>query len=297
MGITSILLIFIGSIGNPLTFYILTRPKFLKETIFRYFIVAEIIDMINLILLLIWFLSSAFKFIEGVLACKLLQYIAYVLFSLYPWISTLNSVDRLLAINFRSQFKFRKELKFQALAVGCIVFAALLANIPYLIYIDLDNNSNCVLQDDLVAFYIYLGYIIGSDVIPFFIRILCTVFTVMFLIRSKRKVYRLKPSYKRETTLLKSVLTMDIWFLICYTPVIVIDLIQHKYSIRSATEPFWLLLHDTLAMLPMVQASCNFFIFLLCNKLFKKQFYSLMKCCKKPVASNNYVANYKKKNK
>jgi hypothetical protein len=39
----------IGIVGNSLIFYILTKKKFLKESIFRYFIVSEIISCIALI--------------------------------------------------------------------------------------------------------------------------------------------------------------------------------------------------------------------------------------------------------
>ena len=105
IAIVPLVLITIGIFGNSIVFYILTRPKLIKETVYRYFIVTEVVDALNLTLVLIWFIAEVFKIITGILTYKILQSVAYLLFDLYPWISTLNSIDRLLSIKYRSKFE------------------------------------------------------------------------------------------------------------------------------------------------------------------------------------------------
>jgi hypothetical protein len=273
IAIVPLVLITIGIFGNSIVFYILTRPKLIKETVYRYFIVTEIVDALNLTLVLIWFIAEVFKIITGVLACKILQSFAYLLFDLYPWISTLNSIDRLLSIKYRSKFELRKQLKFQALAVGSICVVLVFTNIPIPIYFSLNNETICLIIDKDAGFQIYLGKILTSQVLPFFIKISSTITAVEVLLKAKRQV--LSNNFRREIQFLKNVIIMDVWFLICYMPIFVVNLLRYKYSINY--YEYWNMLHSGLGMLPMLQSSCNIFVFLFCNKRFRDEFVKLCK--------------------
>ena len=98
-----IVLSVIGIFGDSMVFYIMTRPKFLKESIFRYFIVSEIFSSFQLVLS--WFytlrhipLLSSFFF--NTYLCKIFIYFLFTCYQCYPWISVLNSIDQLLSLKY-----------------------------------------------------------------------------------------------------------------------------------------------------------------------------------------------------
>ena len=107
--------ILIGLFGNPIVFYILT--KFIKQSIFRYFLVTEVIDSINLVVFCLSVIASNNDLKRKAITCKIFQYLEYVLYSYYPWISTVNSIDRSCAIKYKNIFKFRKKISFQIFAI------------------------------------------------------------------------------------------------------------------------------------------------------------------------------------
>jgi hypothetical protein len=131
-------------IFDSIVFYILTRPKLIKETVYRYFIVTEVVDALNLTLVLIWFIAEVFKIITGILTYKILQSVAYLLFDLYPWISTLNSIDRLLSIKYRSKFELREQFKFQQ-SVRFVLFLFSRTYQPISINFSLNNETVCLI--------------------------------------------------------------------------------------------------------------------------------------------------------
>jgi hypothetical protein len=119
---TAITISIIGLVGNTLVFYILTRPKFLKQSIFRYFLVTT--GNNSFVLLTMWFycMPDLFLMNSNSLSCKLTQYFGYLFYQFCPWIIVLNSFDRYLSVHFPTKFEFRTKLKYQVLALSIIFF-------------------------------------------------------------------------------------------------------------------------------------------------------------------------------
>jgi hypothetical protein len=106
---------------------------------FRYFLIIEVVDAIGLFgVLLIGLLTWTGKSATA-LFCKISQYSMYVLYSFYPCINSLISVDRLIHIKYSLEFQFSKKFKFQALAVASIFIIELLRNTPFFIYTEFVN--------------------------------------------------------------------------------------------------------------------------------------------------------------
>ena len=271
----------IGFLFNPLVFYILTRPKFLKESMFRYFITTEIVDSIMLLFWLVGVVKSFFSFLTfpEKVTCKLTQYISGAMLLWYQLLSTLISIDRLMAIKHENNFQFRNTLKFQMMSIILLLIVSASSTVPFYVLSDLNNSSHCVIDDNEAAFSIYLSGTICFNAIPFLIRLASTLLIVNYLVQTKRRTNQAQINYNREYSFLKSVLTMDIWFFFCYMPAVVFNLIVHLYSINLNTNPLWLLVHDVFILLPIMQASGNFFVFLFCNKLFRAEFKSIIKSC------------------
>jgi hypothetical protein len=275
----------IGFLFNPIVLYILSRPKFIKESMFRYFIATEINDTFMLIF---WFMMLIKSFLlnvswpEGV-TCKLTQYITGTFLFWYQLLSTLISVDRLMAIKYKNNFQFRNTLKFQSLSVISLLSVSALCNVPFYLYTDLNNSSQCVFEDPKVAISIYLSGTICFNAFPFMIRLVSTIIIVNYLIQQKKRMNQAQIDYKREFSFLKNVLTMDIWFFFCYMPAVIFNLILHIYSININVNLILLIVHDLFVVLIIIQASCNFFVFSFCNKLFREEFRLIFKCCSRRI--------------
>jgi len=282
----------IDLVGNPIVFYVLTRPNFLKVPMFRYFLITEVVDSIGLfgvllIGLLTWTGTSA-----TALFCKISQYSMYVLYSFYPCISSLISVDRLIHIKYTLAFEFRKKFKFQALAVASIFIFALITNTPFFIYTEYVNQTNqtnnkmCNIVDHKVGYTLYLVNIIVLHGFPFMINLVCIFLSLRHMIKTRNKILpaqEVDQNYNREVQFIKSVLIMDAWYVVCYVPLYFLFFFEHKNAIDGIKYDYWTLLSNFISVLTRVQSGCNIFVFLVSNKLFREQLFSVRLFCNKTV--------------
>ena len=146
----------IGLIGISISIYILTRDKFMKVLMFRYFLLCEIMNLIFFVYIWSWYIPILFKWNIASLYCKLWEYTGYTLYSMYQWINSLNSVDRLLSFKYSLNYDFRKKFKYQALAVAITFLFSLIINTPYYVYFDIKNSTICGFQDTEAEFYVHL---------------------------------------------------------------------------------------------------------------------------------------------
>ena len=292
--ISPIVLTIIGIIGNSFVIYILTRPKLLKESMFRYFLITEVINMISLIDMYIWYIPYFLGWdMPPQIFCKLVEYISYIIYSMYPWLNALNSVDRLLAFKYSTRFLLRKKFKFQALAASSMLFISFITNSPFFIFFESSNVSTCVIPNHFTSLYVYSVFLTIVDIIPFSIMIISTSSILQHLISNKRRLQRSNNSvnFKREAQFAKSIFVMDVWQLVCVVPFSIVNLIQASLEINGKHYDYWLLLHDSLYFLLIIQTSCNFFVFIFCNNLFRKEFCSLFSCCQKKTRTKTVVNN------
>ena len=138
----------------------------------------------------------------------------------------------------------------------------MIINIPHVLVDDTSNLIMCSISDIEKGFYIYLSNLIISSLLPSSIMIFCTCFTVHYLVTKKRRTNQTIPNYNREIQFVKSVLTMDLWFFICYTPFCIITFLHYTrvYEIVN-NEDLWKLLFDSCVILSSIETSFNFFIY------------------------------------
>ena len=284
--VSSAVLTTIGLIGNFIVIYILTWKNFLKEPFFRYFLVQEVLNIISLIIMWIWYLPLYLKWNTSSIFCKSIEYAGYVIYSIYPWISVINSVDRLLAFKYPTDFLFRKKFKYQASAVSFIFIISILSNVPTYLYFEKRNSTICGISSNFTKLYIYSAYIIFVDIIPLILMMMSTVIIVRVLIRSKKRLNVSESRTRelnREKLFFKSVLIMDMWLFICFAPFHILDLVEAKLRIDTpnflAKYFYWNLLHNIGFLFIIIQTSCSLFVLLMCNKLFKAKFFELFCCC------------------
>ena len=274
----------VAIVGNSIVFYILTRPKFLKESIFRYFLCSETVASLKLALLWIYNSPIILNWKAPTLFCNLITYVLYTLYDLYPWISAINSIDRVFTLKYPSRFQFIKKFKYQALAVIVILLILMLINVPHYLFDGLSNTkfSLCAINDRNIGFYVYLSSLVASVLIPFFIMVFSTFFILHHLVTQKQRVHDNIIDYRREKDFIKSVLSMDLWFLICYSPICIISLSQYTYLFDIYNNAdIWRFLFHLFVFLATIETSLNFFLYYFCNKIFKEYFLSMITCrCK-----------------
>ena len=266
----------IGVTGNSLVFYILTRPKFLKESIFRLFIISEIAATVLLISSMVYGVLTFLKLDVPPTFCKIFLFLTYIFYGFYPWVSVLNSLDRLLTLKYPKNFKFLKTFKTQVLTAISIFCMFMIFNIPRIVYGARTNRTLCAINDDQAGFYVNLINLVISDIIPFFIMICSTFLIFHYLITQKKKLQENVSNFRREKQFIKSVLAMDLWFLICYSPFCIMQLL--RFTVQFDNSARFNLLNDITVILATIEVSCNFFVYLLCNRLFRCYFLSIIGC-------------------
>jgi hypothetical protein len=279
--IASLIFTIIAIIGNSLVLIILSKPKLRKESLFRYFIVTTIVDSINILLIWPFNFPDAFQINSSEISCKLFNYLPRVFYQFSPWINVLSSIDRLLAVKYAHRFKFRNELKYQLLAILLIFVTILLVDFPNYYYPEISlNQTSCIFPNWTIWLFIDLYAAMMAVILPFSIMIITSVLTVRQLIKSKLKIN--KTNFENEKQLIKVSFGINFLFLIsniAYVNLLIVcDAIQ-KVCISDESTKF---AYAVLFQISNIYLSCNFFIYLSFNKIFRS-YATRITCCKNSI--------------
>ena len=273
-----IVLTVIGIIGNSFAIYILTRPKFIKLPIFRYFFATEVVASMSLVSMWTWNAVVWLNWNVTDYFCKFFEYLLHTGYDLYPWINVVNSLDRLMSVKFPNKYLFRNKLKYQLLAIAAILIASILVNIPSFLHYETSNVSVCGIADDFIGIQIFSANLIISNIAPLLIMILTSSLTTYYLIKEKKKIRQEsnRKSFIRELKFFKCVVSVDLWFFICYLPWSILNLLKYVFRSQNKVYDFWRVLQAFCVILVMVQTTCNFFVYYIFNKSFKNYFYTII---------------------
>ena len=275
IAVPSSLLTLVGIIGNTTVLYIITKKEFIKEAMFRYYIVIQVVDYLGLILLWLWYTPIIIGLDVPDLFCMITEYIFYIMYSFYSWVNLLTSTDRLFSVVYPHDFLIRKTFKFQALAVATLFVFSAIINVPNFLYSVKSNLTVCGILDRNTEMAVYSANLIASDVLPYLIMIINNSIIAYNILVRKRRLMGFRIELKKEIQFVKTVFAMDLWFLICYLPFSLFDLIESIFSLEN--ETYWKFVHYITVLLILIQISCNIFVYLLFNKLFRKRFISIFK--------------------
>ncbi len=277
---TAITMSVIGLVGNTLVFYILTRPKFLKQSIFRYFLVSTGNNSFVLLTMWLYCMPDLFLMNSNSLSCKLTQYFGYLFYQFCPWIIVLNSFDRYLSVHFPTKFEFRTKLKYQVLALSIIFSLLSLIDLVFFFYYDLQISSNditlrtCSTSGVFIAFCIDLANLLISTIIPFILMLFFSISTGFYLMDRKSRLHQNK-TLKKEKQFLKIMCAMDVFFLLCNLPFCIQMLVFDSLAINDIKYSYSTFIFDVTNLLIYIQCSCTFFIYLTCNVVFREYFISM----------------------
>ncbi|CAF2371933.1 unnamed protein product [Rotaria sp. Silwood2] len=134
-----ILFIFIGTVGNLLSVYVVLRSKLRRHSTFIYLAFLSIVDLIVLYTFCLNFIFHAWFNIDlqqvSLIACKIFSFSIYFFPQTSAWILTAVSIDRVFALT-RGIRKTRK-IRLTYFMLGIIFLILFLLNVQFLFY---DNS-------------------------------------------------------------------------------------------------------------------------------------------------------------
>ena len=105
-------------------------------------------------------------------------------------------------------------------------------------------------------------------IIPFIVLVVCTIITYLILVKSKTKFYKSGNSRNKELDLLKTLIGMDCFFFMCYSPVCILLITIHLMPLTV-----FLIALNLSSFILDCHATLSIFMHLISNKIFRKRFF------------------------
>ena len=281
---SAVFVTFFGLIGNSIVLYILSNKMFRDVPMFRYFIITTIFQMLQLIF--VWMPelpiidSNLTFYTTSSLNCKFLSYLTFAINEFTIWISVFNSIDRYVSIKYPNQFSFRKNFKFQIVILAVVFLLSLTLYSPYYYFYDVvfnsgnDNSTDlfafCMVADPKASLWLDMLNLIFCALLPFLVMIISSS-----LIGYHLKFYR--ENLKKDIRLFKILISMDIFFLICYLPFCVTVLIGDLVTFDDLNSYLIVYIFFNISyFLIYFYGSFSFIVHFISNQQFRKIFKSMI---------------------
>ena len=277
--ISSIVLTVVGFIGNSITIMIVARPEMRNISMFRYLLASMVNDC--LVLMTMWLFNFPEIFINDSISCKWNTYLEYLNFNYSGWIVVVSLADRFITVKYPNKFLFRNQFKFQALVLLLIFFILVMLNIPFYAFYDYYSSSNktiCRTNERETEFYVQLSSALIGVIMPFFLMIIFSFLIGRCLLKKSRNIQNRK-DFKKEIRLIKLMLSISAFFLICNLPFFIQQLTHDWFFFTYVSEPFvsddtFNFIFNITNQLTFVYNSFGFFVCLFSNNVFRNYFFS-----------------------
>ena len=286
--VCSIYLISFGLISNIISFIIYKRKVFSKQSIGTYLSWLSVSNLIA-ILTILQNLFVKFEWTKTLIYCKFYVYLHYINIQYCSWILVINSFDHLLSVTmaFKYKIKLLQEKCYQITILLFVLLILFLINIPLLLNSFYDAAT---FECDLYEKYNYLIAILDMLVctlIPFVLMTISTTIIIIRLFQWKNDTHSIRTQNEsrrnvRKTQFARTVIGINLLFLICNLPIsIILIIINYKNLNDSNLKPSideqllaakLELSYKVFHMLMYSHNASPLIIYLICNKLFRKEF-------------------------
>jgi len=204
--------------------------------------------------------------------CKIYQFYNYGFDAISPWCLVYISAEKFISIAYHSKRFLFKKKKNQIIFL-IILFAfnfVLHINIPFSFdIVTFKNISICDFVDDesqvIVSFMDFVNFVL----VPFILMILFSSLLIVSIFKSRRRTnnpLRENKRFNKDVKFAISLLLMNFLFIILNMPFDVVDLFSFFKNNDS---------HSSLAYFFNLSSAVNFYVVLLTNSLFRKEFFHL----------------------
>lgn len=285
-----VLLAIIGLVGNTLTLCVFLSKPLRKNSYSFYFRMSSIIDSIVLAhSFRHWFRVVLNLDIDlfGELFCKFGEYQPFVAASTSNWLRVLILVDRFVRIVYPNQFKAISRRSFQITAVLLIVLSSLFIHVKLPLNYHLKteaNSTTCFIAPEVSGFNYFLALINSSSSTLISCVLNAKLFSFIYLSRRKlkNKLYKPHSSIVKDRKFAVSTIALNTVSFVC----------QLTFCISNSLAVFVFSLdrHQIEAVFTVslsisyVNYGSVFFVSMIMNSIFYREFLSLLRPFKMPIA-------------
>ena len=283
LGITlTVVLSLTGIVTNAINLIIFNNKDFKTHSIYFYLTAIAYYDIIEIGLAWLTFFPNVFFTFNG-LTCKITTYISKTLYSTVSWTITIYSIDRVFWLVWPMTLTIRKSQKFQLFLILLVLFSNLLLNIPFILYYEssfgaFNETIYCEDIHESTRFIVHIYYMVINLFMPFVTIFITAIVIVIRLFYVKSKI-KLTKNNRREIQFTRTIILMDIVFMIFKLPAF-FELFWFDWYPHENNSDFYYKSRTILYILKALgytHNSSSFFIYLTFNKLFRAQFFKLIK--------------------
>ena len=288
-----------GIIGNIISFFVLVRKTFRKNTVCIYCCALAIFDTsvgsVGALFYVYYILYDLYILNLSDFTCAFLGYGYYTLGSIPGWVLVAFSIDRTLSLKKVANVRMKRPiLHYMIIIVIYFVHFILYIEVPiYLRLSPLEFNSTVYLCDITSLSFgqvLNVFYGIQSNVIPFLIMIISSVITIKKLRDSSRSVEMMgslaEKRKSRDRKFAITSITFNVLFIVLKMTFLLSILIGYKvvsfYMYQISLDLFFL------------NFSISFLVHFFTNSLFRRELYILLRF-RKPVVESIAQTNQQKR--
>ena len=280
----TVVFIAIGVFGNLISIAIFKSKEFKKLPEMFYLIACCIMNIITILYLPIMFLSPIW--IMTSITCKLYPGAFNVIIKVQAWIIALGSFDRMITTLKPHSFKWKDNLKFRIIAIVTILVIIGIESFPVVYYLDPlktpNNITSCTYPAALnlpwIIYYYKYEYLLFRVILPFLVMIISSVIITWKMCRMKNQLRSNRPNNQKEKNLFKSLLALDLFFILFRVPMLVYVIISN-----NSQTFFNSLIYAAVLAIGLISNVFFFLIMIIINKLYRKIFREILSCWKKSV--------------
>ena len=270
----------IGLVGNITSIIIFSRKTFRNNSISTYCLALSINELLSIFRFAMSISNIAFNVIladQSDTLCKVINYIPGAYSGIQPCLLVAFSIDKLLSMRMSSNAILRKKW-FQWSVVATIVLFNLLLylEIPILIKRREVAPGRVICDQTTIGFLNVLVIVVDLEtcLVPFIIMIGSSIITIRLLIKSRNSVARngnvSKERKSRDQKYAVSSVAFNIMFLVFKSPYMIYYTLLAFYSYYNPT------FFNTTVFLIYLNSASFFFIHLVTNSLFRREFLVLI---------------------
>jgi len=231
-------------------------------------------------------MPSAFNYdptVDSSIGCKLYQFFVYGMDALSPWCLVYISFERFITTKYYAKRFLFKSKKLQIIFLILLIVFNILYHINIFFSFDIvnyDNSTICFFNNDENQIIIAYMDLANFFLIPFFLMFLFSILLIISIFKSRSAAHLNNTSREikkrqKDIKLSISLLFMNLLFLLLNLPV------EINLFLPFDSDTFTIVNY-----IYYISYAVNFYVLLVINSLFRKEFYSLFYKKKNRIQNN-----------
>ena len=281
----------VGIVGNILNMIICMRKDIRKETMGFY---NGMMSLFNIPLIIVGFIAiyppTSNRLLNSTFDCVAILYSFRIAIQMFAWLNVMAAWDRMMCVTFPTRFKFVYKRKFLFASVLILLIIILLVNstnffFQVIVINSPINNSTQIFCTTKIENLLFVRDMISQvmrTALPFVFEFIFDTILIYKLIESRRKVH-IHGSMKREYKFAFTIIILNFAFILTHLPlfisIVYLNILNYQFKQQSSSETIFLanFFYSIGTIFSAFMPTSTFFVNLACNKLFRREFISILK--------------------